>query len=78
MEYPIPIDEQMSGDREIQEREQDNKAHDSGEREPNHKTCEYAKPILDESGHSDELYCYYVNGELNFCGVPCPKTRGEE
>ena len=69
---PIPYDEQMSRDREIQEREQSNKAHDSGEMPIGHKTCEH----IHKEG--DEIFCCFVNNELNFCGVPCPRTKGEE
>jgi len=85
---PTPYDEQMSGDRGRSEREeinkthdsgeQDSKDHDSGECDPNWKNCEYAKPNRDNNGHFDEIWCCYINNELNFCGVPCPRTKGEE
>lgn len=76
-EYPIPYDEQMSGDKSRSEREQEQKDHDSGEADPNWKTCEWAKPNRDNNGHFDEIWCLYTNNELNFCGVPCPRTKGE-
>ena len=77
MEHPIPIDEQILGDRVRNEKEQDGKAHDDGECDPNWKNCGYAKPMYDQNGHFDEIYCCYKNNELNWCGVPCPLTKGE-
>lgn len=77
METPKTYDEQKYPDQERERREQESKDHDSGEADPNWKTCEYSKPNYDENGHYDEIWCCYVNNELNFCGVPCPRKKGE-
>jgi len=78
MDTPKTYDEQKYPDLVRAEREQDSKDHDSGECDPNWKNCEYAKPNRDNNGHFDEIWCCYINNELNFCGVPCPRTKGEE
>lgn len=77
MDTPISHDEQNFKEEEMMAEEERNKAHDSGEIDPNWKTCEYAKPNYDMNGHFDEVWCHYTNNELNFCGVPCPRTKGE-
>jgi len=77
MDTPIPIDEQMSKEREIERMDIKGKSHDSGEADKNYKTCKYANPIKDQNGHFDEIMCCYKNNEMNWCGVPCPLTKGE-
>ena len=37
-----------------------------------YKTCGHSHPILDESGHYDDVQCIF-NKEVRWCGTdPCP------
>ena len=76
MDTPKSYDEQKYPDIVRGEREQEGKDHDSGECDPNWKTCIHAKKMVDSNGHFDgEVLCVFKNNEPGFCGVPCPLTK---
>ena len=70
MDTPIPYDKQMHADKERAKREEENKSHDSNERDITYESCGHSQVI------KNEIICTY-NNEFNYCGVPCPITKGK-